>query len=255
MPLGHPARRAVPARSRCRDRRARTGRNIRQTLSYVNTGGLYHRTVTHHRTVTRRHGWSDRVPVDAADARARLLDAAEACLLRHGLAKTTVGDVAVEAEVSRATVYRYFAGRHDLVLGVILRKADTYLRWLEDRRLPRGRFADALVEGVLLTVDAAQADELLGLLFASESARTAGSIAGASDALAALALQFLRPLLVRAQERGDLRADVAVDDAAEWVLRTILSLLTVPGVRRRDRAERRAFVASFLVPALCPPAG
>ena len=46
-------------------------------------------------------------------ARERLVDAAEACFDRLGVASTTVEDVAREAQVSRNTVYRYFAGGRD----------------------------------------------------------------------------------------------------------------------------------------------
>jgi len=50
-------------------------------------------------------------PNDPDTARDRLLDAAEACFERSGISKTTVEDIAKQASVSRATVYRYFAGR------------------------------------------------------------------------------------------------------------------------------------------------
>jgi AraC-like DNA-binding protein len=42
--------------------------------------------------------------------RVRIIDATLACLARHGTAKTTVDDIARQAGVSRATVYRAFPG-------------------------------------------------------------------------------------------------------------------------------------------------
>ena len=50
--------------------------------------------------------WGDQVPADVDAARERLIDAAEACIDRVGLAKTTVEDIAAAAKVSRATIYR-----------------------------------------------------------------------------------------------------------------------------------------------------
>ena len=70
--------------------------------------------------------WGDQVPAGVEAARQRLLDAAEACIDRYGLAKTTVEDIATEAKVSRATIYRYFDNRDELVLAVVLRSLD---RW------------------------------------------------------------------------------------------------------------------------------
>jgi AcrR family transcriptional regulator len=43
----------------------------------------------------------------------RILEAAARCALRFTLGKTTIDDIAVEAGVSRATVYRTFPGGRD----------------------------------------------------------------------------------------------------------------------------------------------
>ena len=83
--------------------------------------------------------WGDAVPSDTAAARERLVDAAETCIDRFGLAKTTVEDVAREAAVSRATIYRYFANRDELVLAVLLRDLERSQRARARRVLRRGR--------------------------------------------------------------------------------------------------------------------
>jgi len=46
---------------------------------------------------------------------ARVLDAAKVCCERWGLAKVTVDDIAAEAEISRATLYRLFPGGKDVL--------------------------------------------------------------------------------------------------------------------------------------------
>ncbi|MGO9028451.1 MAG: TetR/AcrR family transcriptional regulator [Acidimicrobiales bacterium] len=55
-----------------------------------------------------------------ADTRQRIIEATYSCVARWGLAKTTVEDAAREANVSRATVYRYFpGGREELIHDVV----------------------------------------------------------------------------------------------------------------------------------------
>lgn len=198
-----------------------------------------------------RGRWGAEAPEDNRAARDRLIDAAEQCFARYGVAKTTVEDVASAAGVSRATVYRYFdGGRDELILAVLMREASKFLGRL-DRRLDRQRsFADALVEGVVYTLREIRGEQQLALLFAPEIAGHTGSIAGASEALFRATTEFLRPLLEDAQRSGDMRNDVDIDDAAEWILRTILSLLTVQGPVRRSDARLRQFLHAFLVPAL-----
>lgn len=202
--------------------------------------------------------WGEDTPVDPSDARRRLLDAAEACFAHFGVMKTTVEDVAAEARVSRATVYRYFEGRDELILGVLMREAERFLGRL-GKRLQRGvDFPAAIADGVLFTLGAVRADPNLALLFAPEAAGVTGSIAGASEALFAASADFLRPLLTSARETGQLREGVDPEEAAEWILRTILSLLTVRGPVERTEAATRRYLLTFLVPALAthaPPAG
>ena len=47
------------------------------------------------------------------DVRQRIIEATYACVARRGVAKTTIEDVAREAGMSRATVYRTFPGGRD----------------------------------------------------------------------------------------------------------------------------------------------
>ena len=49
----------------------------------------------------------------------RAITAVLACVARHGLGKTTIDDVAREAGCSRATLYRYFPGKQDLVKAAV----------------------------------------------------------------------------------------------------------------------------------------
>lgn len=196
--------------------------------------------------------WGANAPVDTTSARARLIDAAESCFQRYGVVKTTVEDVAAAAKVSRATVYRYFADRDELILGVLLREAGRFLDRLTTQINRAPSFDRAVVDGVLFTVDAVRADENLALLFAPEAIGITTAIAGASEALFKLTAEFLRPFFEAARDSGQLRTGVDLDEAAEWTLRAVLSMLTVQGPVERRPAEQRRFLSTFLVPALVP---
>ena len=194
--------------------------------------------------------WGTNAPADTDSARARLIDAAEACFSKYGVLKTTVEDVASAAKVSRATVYRYFSDRDQLILGVLLRQADRFLDRLRVEIQRDPQFDNAIVNGVLFTVKAVRADEHLALLFAPEVAGVTTAVAGASEAMFQLTTEFLRPFFEAARETGALRKDVDLEEAAEWTLRIVLSLLTVEGPTSRNLEQERRFLATFLVPAL-----
>ena len=52
---------------------------------------------------------------------ARVLDATKACCERFGFAKLSVDDVAAEAGMSRATIYRLYPGGKDVLLDALPR--------------------------------------------------------------------------------------------------------------------------------------
>jgi len=200
---------------------------------------------------TLRDSWRRDAPGSVEDARDRLIDAAEACFSRFGVAKTTLEDIASGAGVSRATVYRYFeGGRDEIILGVVLREARSFLDALQRRVQREATLVDAIVEGVLYTVASVRKNEHLALLFAPEVAGQTTSIAGASTALFELTGDFLRPIFETARAEGQLRDGIVAEDAAEFVLRIILSLLSVSGPRQRSQAKEKAFVRTYCAGAL-----
>jgi AcrR family transcriptional regulator len=128
--------------------------------------------------------WGDEAPADSNAARERLIDAAEACLDRFGLAKTTVEDIASAAKVSRATIYRYFDNRDELLLAVVLRSlersADGDLdSHLADADTPQ-RFAAGLVDAVVHLLERLRHDPKLEVLLVRDSGGVSATISGAS---------------------------------------------------------------------------
>lgn len=91
---------------------------------------------------------SDIVQADDGTA-ARVCDAALGCIARFGVTKTTLDDVAREAGVSRATVYRSVPGGRDVLLTAVLeREIATFFGALADELDRHGRLEDLLVAGV-----------------------------------------------------------------------------------------------------------
>ena len=70
-----------------------------------------------------------------ADTRAdsAVLDAAKRCTERWGMAKVTIDDIATEAGVSRATIYRLFPGGKDVLFDALrVRETEDFLVGLRD---------------------------------------------------------------------------------------------------------------------------
>lgn len=116
-------------------------------------------------------------------------------LENKGLPGTTMEDIARQAGVSRATVYRYFPSRESVISGVILRSAERYLRRISARIAAHADLGSAILDFVEVTLRAAHREPIIGLLFGSDDELAGVGLAkGTSVALFELVAEFLRPI-------------------------------------------------------------
>lgn len=172
-----------------------------------------------------------------AVATERILDAAGRCFATHGVERTSVADVAREAGCSRQTVYRYFSDRASLQHAFVDREALRLGARLEAELVAVTDPRERVLVAVQLALRAVRADPLLRAWFSGGNAERAAESAARSPVLVRLA----RPVL----------GDGASDDAARWLVRVVLSLLTLPG---GDDAQERALLERFVLPVVLPGA-
>ncbi len=190
-----------------------------------------------------RTAWAGDPPQREA-ARERLLDAAVRCIERDGITSIGIAGVASEAGVSRPTVYRYFEDRSELVQATLMRAARSLNQRMEERLRRYDDPARKAVEAVLFSLVEVPKDPVLSEVWSKE-ALDAAAIEG-----------FTRSNSIAFTRKGIRDLEVAAgwdeaeaEEAAEVMLRFILSLLASPEPRRNQR-ELRAFLERRLVPAL-----
>lgn len=182
-------------------------------------------------------GWL--APERDALATDRLLDAAGEVFARDGVTGASMGDIAAAAGCSRATLYRYFDDRSALRVAFVHREARRLgarvAAEVAGRRDPGKRLVEAIVAGV----EGVRTTPTLAAWFSEASAGTASELAGASEVIEALAAAFL----------GGPVAPVDDDtrERARWVVRVVLSLLTVPA---GSAAAERRLVERFVLPVV-----
>jgi len=187
--------------------------------------------------------------------RERYLGAAEACYARFGLAKTTVEDVAQAAGVSRATVYREFRNRDELLLAVVEREAG---RVAVEAELHLRRFDDVgswIVEGMLFCLSEIPRHPVLAMLLTPEDVGRTSRLVLTSEQLLVIGADMLRPIFEPAHRAGLLRKSVELEALMEWVLRVLMSYLTVPSHLARNEDEMRHLLREMILPAVLKPAG
>jgi AcrR family transcriptional regulator len=187
----------------------------------------------------------------AAALERRILEATERCLDRWGRAKVTVDDIAAEAGVSRATLYRMFPGGRDVLFDALrVRRLEEFFTQLRHAVDGADELEDLLVRTVVHATLELRHDQRLAAMLAAEPGEALSDLTVAGlPRVVRMATVFLTPLLERYLRR---------DDAARLVdvlSRLVISYFLAPSdhVDLGDPESARHFLAAFVLPSFTNP--
>lgn len=190
----------------------------------------------------------------------RIVEATLRCLGRWGLAKTTVDDVAREAGVGRATLYRLFPGGREALLDAVVASETATLWSRVDARVAMATsLEDVLVAGIVEAGGFLTGHAALQFLLAHEPEVVLPHLAFQRlDALLQRAARHAGPVLepwLPASDGAATRAERAAR-AVEWIVRIVVSyaLAPSPDVDVRDPQSVRRLVRTYIMPGLAPAA-
>jgi AcrR family transcriptional regulator len=186
----------------------------------------------------------------AASGVQRVADAALACIAEHGVRAVTVEHIALEAGVSRASVYRWFpGGRRDVLLAAGSVELTRFFEVLEPRLADADTLDDCLAAGLSTTVAFLRDSRPLHALIENEPELVFPHLAfdrmgTAFDVAAQVAIHHLHRFL----------GDPDARRAAELVARLALSHTLSPSADLdvADPAVARQLVHRFVTPGLIP---
>lgn len=181
----------------------------------------------------------------------RVLEATKTCLERWGFAKLTIEDIANQARVSRATIYRMFPGGKDVLFEAMrVRELQEFFDDLQSEVVGADSLADLLVRTVVTATRRLREDDHLALMLAAEpgtilSQLTSDGVPRIIRMATTFLVPFAEPYLTREQS-------VAVIDVLS---RLTISYFLAPSdvVDLGDSASARAFLAPFIA-TLAPSA-
>jgi AcrR family transcriptional regulator len=187
-----------------------------------------------------------------ADARDRILAAAERCIDRHGIRKTTMDDIASEVGLSRPSVYRYFADRDDLLVELNSRHGRALLDRAHKSISWKSSLPDQVVESVLNIADHARRDPIM-----QHSLDPDGTSLGrrmiTSGTAEMLRAEWWDPFLDAAVANNELPPGLPRSDIHLWlgnVAKTVMrGLEDGDGDVKRYRSILRRFVAPAFISA------
>lgn len=177
--------------------------------------------------------------------RSRIRGAALRCIERWGLTKTSLEDVAGEAGLSRATVYRHFpGGRDQLVRETVTWEVGNFLGKINEAVSADHGLEAKLVHGLLVGRDALAHHRLLHRILSTDREALLAELAE----LAPLMLAAVQGELAAVLATERLRPGVDIDQAAGYLARLFASYLgTSGGQDLTDPAVVRDLVRTFFV--------
>jgi len=187
----------------------------------------------------------------AVDTRAVLISAAFKCFRTHGLQKTTIVDIARAAEVSRSTFYEYFRDKETILEACAEAASQSFYRKLA-RAIDRhggSTLEDKLVRACVFVTQARRVVE--PELYFDQDEVNLMLTKNASTLLQECG-EFLAPYISAARLTGDVRSDLDIRTAAEWIARMLFSLFTTPSpnIDMTDDDMVADFVRSYVVRGL-----
>jgi AcrR family transcriptional regulator len=197
----------------------------------------------------RSRGWAGLTPSSDEEAISRILTAVDEEVAEHG-SGIRLADVARRLGVTRQTVYRYFPNADALLIASSMRAVNGFIDQVVEHASGLNDPVTAVVECVSFGVENLSGDpQLERLLTRRHEGEAVTSLT--SDTAIAFCLSVFHRLDVDWKLHGF--DTTALGELAEMTLRTVQSLLTDPGQRRREKITLRRFVARWLGPAVLYP--
>jgi AcrR family transcriptional regulator len=165
--------------------------------------------------------WNDTIETHRRDVHDAILGTTAALVAEHGLQSVTMSQIAEQAGVGRATLYKYFPDLKAILLAWHERHIKTHLEHLAEIRDQAGdakERLEAVLEAYALICHERHDTELASLLHQGDH------VARAQKHLK----ELIRDLLAGAAETGDLRSDVAPSELASYCLHALTAASTLP---------------------------
>ena len=178
----------------------------------------------------------------------RILRAAYDCFEQYGIAKTTIENIASRAKVSRPTVYKYYPSK-DAILDEISVRETWRVNSEVRRRLVRSDdFAEFLADTLLLVIRLA--NENIYIRRMVESIEFQESVISPSSLMQQLQRTWWTNLFEQARARGEIAADLEIDEIIYWLARAQAMLMLQVASPQIDDDEKRRFIRRFIVQPL-----
>lgn len=187
--------------------------------------------------------------------RERIMEATIASVEDNGVRGLSLEDVANRAKVSRTTIYKHFpGGRSQLVEQTATWEIARFWGRLATAVEDLPTLEDRLVAGLVIGRKVMTRSRILANLMDPDFAELIAAVQPSEPLIHGVIRDYMRTSLEAELAAGQLRADVDVEAAADYLMRMTLSWLGSPaGVDITDEARARQVVRSQFLAGIQRP--
>jgi len=173
-----------------------------------------------------------------------VIDAAIECFKQYGPHRTSMTDIAEAAGISRKTLYRMFEDRPSLIEQVLLTLFGVMGDKIAKRVGPIKDTRDAIVDGMLVSMEVAREDRLFNEIIRKDTNYQAEQLmVRGNRATQKYMTEFWGPILDKGRKGGLIRSSLGNERIFEMMMSFIAILLMRDD---QDENERRRFLEDML---------
>lgn len=174
--------------------------------------------------------------------------AAIRCFRRNTEQRTSIAEIAIEADISRRSFYRLFEDRHSLLEHVVVQTLEEMGQKVRAHILAFETVEDAIIEGALYQVDVTLSDNVFReIMYTSTNYRIERLLFSHDRIILKNLVPLWGEIIERGKREGDIKASLSTERVVELAASCNASLLMREDL---DEAERRRFLRDLLWAAI-----
>ncbi len=182
--------------------------------------------------------------------RQKIIAAAIECYQQFGVENTYMEDVANQAGIGRATLYRHFNNQDEILTEVVISELGELRQHLKKDLATQNSPAEYIVKGCLIVFQECPKQAITPLLFKPEASSIISRLSIAEEDFVNMGMELMQPFYQRAKKAGLVREGVTLSQMVEWITRFIVSILANPSQEFKTKKQVEHMLNRFLLPSL-----
>lgn len=192
----------------------------------------------------------DRRKIRSQITRQKIITATIECYQQLGVENTFMEDVASQAGIGRATLYRHFKNQDEILTEVVLLEMTQLHEKLQFKTKHIQKLSDYIAEGCLYILRETPKKSVTPLLFQPGASSIISRLSMSNDHFILYGSDLMQPFYDKAKEQGLIRQGVSLAQIVEWTTRFLVSFMANPSHQFKTKKQQQHMINSFLLPSL-----